>query len=198
MVSFCIRAITGSLAPRTPTRTSTSSLGTDAALRSCGRGSARNDEPQRRSCEVSANLDALIEQLAGQLCNWGRWGEDDELGALNLITAEKRLEASACVKDGALFSLGFELRPDMPQPPGSGRLNPQHYMTETAADTAGAVNMTAGADDVLLMAVHGGTHWDALSHIFHRDKMYGGASASLVSASAGAGRTTSFRWHGRW
>lgn len=137
---------------------------------------------------VSSNLDALIDKLAGQLCNWGRWGDDDQLGALNLITAKKRVEASECVRDGAVFSLGFELRPDMPQPPGSGRLNPQHYMTETAADTAGAVNMTAGADDVLVMAVHGGTHWDALSHIFHRDKMYGGASASLVNTSAGAQR----------
>jgi kynurenine formamidase len=138
--------------------------------------------------KVLADLDPLIDELAGQLCNWGRWGDDDELGTLNLITAEKRVEASACVKEGAVFSLGFELRPDMPQPPGSGRLNPQHYMTETAVDTAGAINMTAGADDVLVMAVHGGTHWDALSHIFHRDKMYGGSSASLVNASAGARR----------
>jgi kynurenine formamidase len=134
------------------------------------------------------DLDALIDELAGQLCNWGRWGDDDQLGTLNLITAEKRVEASACVTEGAAISLGFELRPDMPQPPGSGRVNPQHYMTETAADTAGQIGMTAGADDVLLMAVHGGTHWDALSHIFHRDKMYGGASSSLVNASVGARR----------
>ena len=32
--------------------------------------------------------------------NWGRWGEEDESGALNLITSEKRLEATRTVQIG--------------------------------------------------------------------------------------------------
>ncbi|MXZ99878.1 MAG: cyclase family protein, partial [Acidimicrobiaceae bacterium] len=32
--------------------------------------------------------------------NWGRWGHDDQLGALNLITAEKRRSSAAAVRTG--------------------------------------------------------------------------------------------------
>ena len=37
--------------------------------------------------------------------NWGRWGHDDELGALNLITAEKRRKSAAVVRTGRTVSL---------------------------------------------------------------------------------------------
>ncbi|MEC9223343.1 MAG: hypothetical protein VYE56_05585, partial [Pseudomonadota bacterium] len=40
-----------------------------------------------------------------ELSNWGRWGPDDELGALNLITPGKRREAAALVKSGVTVSL---------------------------------------------------------------------------------------------
>ena len=32
--------------------------------------------------------------------NWGRWGNDDQMGAMNMITPEKRLAAAATVKSG--------------------------------------------------------------------------------------------------
>ena len=41
---------------------------------------------------------AQYEQWKLELSNWGRWGEDDEIGALNLITPEKILEAAALVE----------------------------------------------------------------------------------------------------
>ena len=31
------------------------------------------------------------------LSNWGRWGKDDELGTINLITPEKRAAAARLV-----------------------------------------------------------------------------------------------------
>ena len=48
---------------------------------------------------------AQYEQWKLELSNWGRWGEDDEIGALNLITLEKRLEAVALVQEGFSVSL---------------------------------------------------------------------------------------------
>ena len=39
------------------------------------------------------------EQWKLEFSNRGRWGEDDEIGALNLITPEKRLEAVAPVRE---------------------------------------------------------------------------------------------------
>ena len=37
--------------------------------------------------------------------NWGRWGADDQLGSVNLITAEKRKQALSLAKTGQTVSL---------------------------------------------------------------------------------------------
>jgi kynurenine formamidase len=129
----------------------------------------------------------LVAELAKRLCNWDRWDREDGVGALNLITPEKRIEAAGAVRSGEAFSLGFELRPDLPQPPNSGRLNPIHLMTEVPGDFPPDNDGPVSADDFLTMAVHAATHWDALSHFFHRGQMYGGISAAEVT-SQGARR----------
>ncbi len=48
---------------------------------------------------------ADIDRMMTQLSNWGRWGKDDQLGTLNLITPAKRKEAAALVKEGFAVSL---------------------------------------------------------------------------------------------
>jgi kynurenine formamidase len=121
-------------------------------------------------------------EMTEHLCNWDRWPREDGLGALNLITEGKRVEAGAAIRSGTAFSLGFELQSDLPQPPGSGRLNPQHLMTELPGDAPDGWEGPVFADDMLLMAVHAATHWDALSHCFHGGRMYGGIPASEVTA----------------
>src|ERR1041385_1301056 len=40
-----------------------------------------------------------------ELSNWGRWGKEDERGALNLITPQKEVQAARLVKDGVTVSL---------------------------------------------------------------------------------------------
>jgi hypothetical protein len=42
--------------------------------------------------------------------NWGRWGENDQMGSVNLITPEKRVQAAALVKTGRAVSFGRPLR----------------------------------------------------------------------------------------
>ena len=44
-------------------------------------------------------------QLMTKLSNWNRWGKDDQLGAINLITPKKRKQAVSQVKEGASFSM---------------------------------------------------------------------------------------------
>jgi len=134
---------------------------------------------------VSASLEARVDALARELSNWGRWGDEDELGTLNLITPESRLRAAGCIRSGTAISLALELRSDRPQAPGSGRLNPQHVMVETGSDAALNGAVTGFSDDVLAMSVHAATHWDALSHVFHRGLMYNNRSCTEVT-SAGA------------
>ena len=49
--------------------------------------------------------EAQFEAWQTELSNWGRWGNDDELGTLNLITPAKRRAALALVKEGVPVSL---------------------------------------------------------------------------------------------
>src|SRR5688572_11860642 len=49
--------------------------------------------------------EAQYEAWQTELSNWGRWGKDDELGTLNLITPAKRRAAMALVKEGVPISL---------------------------------------------------------------------------------------------
>src|ERR1700704_2203411 len=48
---------------------------------------------------------AEYERWQTELSNWGRWGKDDELGTLNLITPAKRKQALALAKEGFTVSL---------------------------------------------------------------------------------------------
>jgi kynurenine formamidase len=136
--------------------------------------------------DVRSETRRLVEDLAGRLCNWDRWDREDGLGALNLVTPAKRLAASSAVRSGEAFSLGFELQPNLPQPPRSGRLNPMHLMTELPGDFPADHDGPVSADDFISMAVHAATHWDALSHFFHRGRMFGGISAAEVTTQGAA------------
>src|ERR1700676_1852760 len=48
---------------------------------------------------------AEYERWKKELSNWGRWGKDDQIGTLNLITPAKRKEAAGLVKEGVSVSL---------------------------------------------------------------------------------------------
>ena len=41
---------------------------------------------------------ADVERWKQELTNWGRWGQDDVIGTLNLITPDKRTQAEALVR----------------------------------------------------------------------------------------------------
>ena len=108
------------------------------------------------------------------LSNWGRWGTDDQLGALNLITPEKRKQAAALVKEGLSISLArnavkVRVGPSAPF---------EHRMLQTG--------LTPGSDfsgDTFSVQFHGftHTHLDALCHIFHQGHMYNGYSQKEVT-----------------
>jgi hypothetical protein len=55
--------------------------------------------------------------------NWGRWGKDDQLGAINLITPAKRAAAARLVRTGRSVSLS---RP-FPKEPGLNNALPAHH-----------------------------------------------------------------------
>jgi|GraSoiStandDraft_51_1057287.scaffolds.fasta_scaffold101296_2 hypothetical protein len=100
---------------------------------------------------------AEYERWQKELSNWGRWGKDDEMGTLNLITPAKRKEAAALVKDGVSVSLSSdesaEKSPDNPCP------------IEWSMLTA---TPSSALDRVGFPCIHGPghTHLDSFAHDF--------------------------------
>jgi hypothetical protein len=79
-----------------------------------------------------------VKQWGRELSNWGRWGADDEIGTLNLITADRVRDAASLVRDGRVISCAIDFGRSGPMPaggsPGVGRFNPQLTMTQTGVD----------------------------------------------------------------
>ena len=48
---------------------------------------------------------AMEEPLKDAPKNWGKWGDDDEVGALNYLTAEEVLRGVRHIKSGTVFTL---------------------------------------------------------------------------------------------
>jgi kynurenine formamidase len=132
-----------------------------------------------------------LDEYYRRLSNWGRWGPDDERGALNHVTPDKTRRAAALARRGAVFSLQLPLDERGPQTGAFGRVNPVHQMVATGTDhAAGAQQYGLGwgyADDSLFLYLQGGTQWDGLAHIFRHEQMYNGYPAADVT-SRGAGR----------
>ena len=116
--------------------------------------------------------------LGRRLSNWGRWGDDDERGTVNLITPECIVAASALVRRGAIFDLGIPFDRNGPQP-GVGRINPVRLMAETGDQQAfpGSFHY---ADDYVFMPLQAASQWDGLAHVFYDDQLYNGFPASDV------------------
>ncbi len=120
--------------------------------------------------------------LAREVNNWGRWGEHDELGTLNLITPEVVKRAAACVESGKGFSLGLPLSEDGPQTGGvPGRINPIHRMTQVNTAFGKEPDSIAFSDDVVEMGLQCATHWDALSHVSYKGVLYNGIPADSIT-----------------
>ena len=129
-------------------------------------------------------------EVATRCNNWGRWGDEDQLGTVNLIDAACVRDAAALVRTGKVISCALPYDANGPQSGAAGRVNPIHVMLHDGADVAvNAPNprkVLRSADDAVYMPLQCGTQWDALSHIFHDGKMYNGYPAELVTSSGAA------------
>ena len=124
-------------------------------------------------------VNAEYEQWKTDLSNWGRWGNDDEMGALNLITPAKRVQAAALVTRGISVSLSHDAIMDPAVRSAGGGVPYERFMLEVSA---------TNAMDRLTINFHGGvvSHIDALGHRFFDGKMYNGFSWEEVTESDGA------------
>jgi kynurenine formamidase len=133
------------------------------------------------------------------LSNWGRWGTDDQLGTINLITPEKRRAAASLVTEGINVSCAWDLS-TMPQVgdmfgpvqrhmlmTGEG-LNDEHRVVPLHPVPGMDMSRQAGAAEYFGCVFHGVTitHIDALSHMFWDGTAYNGVPGALVNAMFGA------------
>jgi len=134
------------------------------------------------------DADELVREIASigeRVRNWGRWGNDDEIGTLNFITPAKRAAAAQLVRKGVTFSLQIPMNNKGPMN-GPVRVNPVHTMTATGCDHKQLIPMAAGArytDDVMFLFLQCGTEWDGLAHVFYDGQLYNGFDASTVDSN---------------
>ena len=136
------------------------------------------------ACGVETQVDERIESEADlqramdELSNWGRWGDDDELGAANFITPEKRKEAAALVREGISVSLAHDI------------------VQEEAVDATTILNRdvirlseTGGSDQLQYTGsyhsvIH--SHLDSIDcHVMVDGKGYNGVSLEEIKAAGG-------------
>ncbi len=137
------------------------------------------------SAAAPADMEGLFESVR----NWGRWGADDERGALNYITPERVASAARLVESGVAVSCALEF----PTRPAPDNPRPAQHMMVVAGDacTETGIPGMESAMDFIGVAFHGMavSHMDALCHVFVRETMYNGFKAADVK-STGARRNS--------
>ncbi|HSA51146.1 MAG TPA: cyclase family protein [Yinghuangia sp.] len=135
--------------------------------------------------------DQTATDTANTTGNWGRWGAEDERGALNLIDPAGVAAAAREVRTGRSYALGLPIqREGVPVFPHRGA--PQRLTLSDHTDDMG-MGREGGEDvrsyeDVLVLASHSITHMDALCHVQHQGKFYNGFDAATFRTRTGAER----------
>jgi kynurenine formamidase len=135
-------------------------------------------EPGRPRVEVTR---AEFGELFRSVSSWGRWGERDERGALNLLRPERVVEAARLVRDGTTVTLS------LPMNTTAAEDNPEpavHYMTTIQGDGDDESGTLQFAKDFVGADYHndGHTHIDALCHVIYEGSLYNGTPAGAVTA----------------
>jgi kynurenine formamidase len=135
---------------------------------------ARSEGSARPAIATEADYNRALKELS----NWGRWGNDDELGAANLITTAKRKQALALAKEGLTISMAHDV------------------VQEKAADAPnileralGNVTPTGTTDRYQYTGTYHGvihSHLDAVDcHIMVDGKGYNGRPMEDITATGG-------------
>ncbi len=114
-----------------------------------------------------------FDQLMQEISNWGRWGANDQLGTLNLITPAKRREAASLVEDGVTVSMALDLNKQ------EDELNTSPFEHQVIIAEFGG---HTGIVDTFSVNYHGyaHSHIDGLQHITHKGELYNGMSLESV------------------
>jgi kynurenine formamidase len=123
-----------------------------------------------------------------------RWGPEDQIGAANELSEAGLLEALSLAKEGRVLDLSQPLSRESPRLPivqspytlclWSNPVTSEQYF----AETEGARNGVAFADERVELDLHTGTHIDALAHTWVNGRTYNRFTTSEVVGNWGLKR----------
>ena len=151
---------------------------TIVAFGACAEGEAQGDP----GAEVSrAQYDTWMKELS----NWGRWGDDDELGALNLISAAKRVAAAGLVETGRVVSMARTMTVDRLEDPDHASANRLPVLVGSVRSVFDMNTEGGYFWERYEIECHGSTvsHLDALCHVAYDGKVYNGRSFEDVAST---------------
>lgn len=122
-----------------------------------------------------------FDKLFDEVCNWGRWGKDDEVGTLNYLKPAMVAKAASLVRSGRSVSMA------RPVDTGVATDNPSpatHRMTRSYDAPPDKNEEPKFVSDYLGSELHGDaqSHLDALCHVSYRGKLYNGRPTSVVTS----------------
>ena len=147
------------------------------AVGACSEGGAQGETGEEVTRE---QYDTWMTELS----NWGRWGDDDQVGALNLITAAKRVDAARLVETGRVVSMARSMTVERLE-------NPDQASANRLPVLVGSVRSVFDMDteggyfwERYEIEYHGGavSHLDALCHVAYNGKVYNGRNFEDVAS----------------
>ncbi|MGH6884352.1 cyclase family protein [Hypericibacter sp.] len=137
---------------------------------------------------------AAFDKMFESIKNWGKWGEDDELGTLNYITPAKIAAAAALVRKGRSVSMAIPINKQA----GPDNPNPAVHLMSLMHDIPISKSGLSFGMCYLAMASHGDchTHVDALNHVAYKGKLYNGKPAELLTSRGSDWGSIAAYYHG--
>ncbi len=137
--------------------------------------------------DARAGVDLTAAQFAAlfhSVQSWGRWGAEDELGALNLLTPDRVAAAARLVRSGVVVSLSLPLNTTM----ALDCPTPAEFRMTQSHDADVGLGAMGFAKDFVGVDYHsdGHTHIDALCHVAYEGRLYNGVAAGSVTAEGAA------------
>ena len=153
-------------------------VGAVVTVSACAGGGAQGEPGEEVTKE---QFDTWMSELS----NWGRWGEDDQLGALNLVTPAKRVEAARLVETGRVVSMARAMTLDPLEDPDGASANRRPLLVGAVRNVFDIDTGNGYFWERYEIEYHGGlvSHLDALCHVAYDGQVYNGLSFDEVATT---------------
>jgi kynurenine formamidase len=130
-----------------------------------------------------AQFDAWMSELS----NWGRWGDDDQLGALNLITEAKRVQAARLVETGRVVSMARDMTVENSADAVAAGADRPPVLVGSVRNVFGIDTENGYFWERYEIEYHGSlvTHIDALCHVAWNGRVYNGREFEAAATTEG-------------